>query len=130
MATVRFGMLETIREFALDQLVASGELDEVARRHAAYFADLVQRRRRRWWDDWSSMSGMGLFDLETEQANIRAALGWLAANDPIAHVRMAGPSAVLVQFGHLVEGRRWLDGALTIAARLGDALPAADHAKP
>ncbi len=30
--------------------------------------------------------------------------------------------------GHLVEGRRWLDGAVTIAGRLGDALPAAAHA--
>src|SRR5262249_42092037 len=34
----RFGMLETIREYALDQLDASGEADETRRRHAEYFA--------------------------------------------------------------------------------------------
>ena len=47
---LRFGMLETIREFALDQLVASGEHDEVAARHAAYFVDLVQRAEAPLWD--------------------------------------------------------------------------------
>ncbi|MDP9472172.1 MAG: NB-ARC domain-containing protein [Chloroflexota bacterium] len=124
----RFGMLETIREFALGQLVVSGEHDEVAARHASYFADLARRAEAPMWDagsdDW-----IGVFGLETEQANIRAALGWLAANDPIGHVRMAGPLSMFwYQYGHLVEGRRWLDGALTIAARLGEALPADDHA--
>jgi predicted ATPase/DNA-binding CsgD family transcriptional regulator len=125
---LRFGMFETIREFALDQLVASGEHDEVAGRHASYFVDLVRRADAALWD--AAAVWVGVFGLETDQANIRAALGWLAANDPIAHVRMAGPLGVFwYQYGHLVEGRRWLEGALTIAARLGDALPAADHAK-
>ncbi len=124
----RFGMLETIREFALDRPVASGAHEEVAGRHASYFADLVRRTEAQLWGagayDWT-----GVFGLETEQANIRAALGWLAANDPIRHVRMAGPLGMFwYQYGHLVEGRRWLDGALAIADRLGAALPAADHA--
>ena len=124
----RFGMLETIREFALDQLVASGERAEVARRHASYFADLVRRAETALWtagaDDW-----IGVFGLEADQANIRAALHWLAADDPIRHVRMAGPLGMFwYEYGHLAEGRRWLDGALTIAARLGDILPAPDHA--
>jgi predicted ATPase/DNA-binding CsgD family transcriptional regulator len=124
----RYGLLETIREFALDQLVASGEHDAVAGRHAAYFADLVRRAEVPLFDvpalEWSRR-----FDLESEQANLRAALGWLAANDPIRHVRMAGPLAMVwYQYGHLAVGRRWLDGALAIAARLGETLPAADHA--
>ncbi|HEY7034186.1 MAG TPA: LuxR C-terminal-related transcriptional regulator [Thermomicrobiales bacterium] len=126
--TPRFGMFETIREFALDQLAANGEYDAVAARHAAYFADLVRRAEAPLWDapalEWSSM-----FGLETDHANIRAVLRWLAANDPIAHVRMSGPLGMFwYQYGHLAEGRRWLEGALAIAARLGDALPAADQA--
>ncbi len=124
---LRFGMLETIREFTLDRLVASGEHDEVAGRHASYFADLVQREDLFW--DTPTLDWLGMFGLESDQANLRAALGWLAANDPIAHVRLVGILGVFWYVrGHLVEGRRWLDGALTIAARLGDALPAADHA--
>jgi non-specific serine/threonine protein kinase len=127
--SLRFGMLETIREFALDQLVASGEHDHVASRHAAYFADLVRRAELPLWDtgpgDW-----IGVFGLETDQANLRATLNWLAANDPVGHVRMAGPLAMFwYWYGHLAEGRRWLDGALAIAARLGDALPASYHAQ-
>ena len=122
---LRFGMLETIREFALGQLVESGEHDEVAGRHAAFFVDLVQRADPQWDApvlDWVDR-------LETDHANLRAALVWLAAHDPITHVRLAG---VLGMFwyvhGHLAEGRRWLDGAQAIAAELGDALPADDHA--
>src|SRR5262249_37739698 len=38
----RFGMLETIREFGLEQLTAHGEADAVQRQHAAFFAALVE----------------------------------------------------------------------------------------
>lgn len=37
----RFGMLETIREFADEQLETSGELEETVCRHSGYFVDLV-----------------------------------------------------------------------------------------
>ncbi len=75
-------------------------------------------------DEW-----FDLFDLEPDQANIRTTLGWLAANDPIGHVRMAGYLGMFwYQFGHLIEGRRWLDDALALASRLSDDLPASGHA--
>ena len=46
---VRVTMLETIREYALEQLAASGELEQVQRRHAAYFvlAEDAQKALRR-----------------------------------------------------------------------------------
>ncbi len=103
---LRFGMLETIREFALGQLVVSGEHDEVAARHTSYFADRVRRAEVPLWDE-AALKWSGVFGLETDQANIRAALGWLAANDPIGHVRMAGPLGMFwYQYGHFAEGRR------------------------
>ena len=40
---VRVMMLETIREYALEQLAASGELEQVQRRHADYFVMLAER---------------------------------------------------------------------------------------
>jgi predicted ATPase/DNA-binding CsgD family transcriptional regulator len=123
---LRFGMLETIRDFAVGQLAASGEHDEASARHASHFADLVQRAEAPLWagttTDW-------VIRLETDHANIRAALGWLAANDPIGYVRLTGVLGMFWNLrGHLLEARRWLDGALQTAARVGDALPAADHA--
>ena len=39
----RFMMLETIREYALEQLAASGEVDNLRKRHADYFTALVER---------------------------------------------------------------------------------------
>ncbi len=68
----RFTMLETIREFALEQLVAQGEASELRRRHADHYLALVE--------------GIGalLFATEhertrvaPEQDNIQAALHWL-----------------------------------------------------
>jgi predicted ATPase len=68
----RFMMLETIREFALEQLVADGEAPERRRRHAGYYLALVE--------------GIGalLFATDHERAriapeydNIQAALHWL-----------------------------------------------------
>ena len=38
----RFGMLESIREYALEQLQAGGEEEEYRRRHAAYYAHLAE----------------------------------------------------------------------------------------
>jgi predicted ATPase/DNA-binding CsgD family transcriptional regulator len=63
----RFGMLETIREFALDQLEASGEETELRGKHAAYFAGLAARPKLTWW-----------LPRETgiERLNIQAALSW------------------------------------------------------
>jgi predicted ATPase/transcriptional regulator with XRE-family HTH domain len=106
----RFGMLETVREYALEQLTAQGELDPLRRRHAAYFAAMVetampQLRHRRQLDY--------LAQLEAEHDNLRAALTWSYAQpnetDQEIGRRLA---SVLWDFwlihGYLQEGRAWL----------------------
>jgi predicted ATPase/DNA-binding CsgD family transcriptional regulator len=60
----RLGMLETVREFALECLEWSGEGPAVHRRHAEYYAG---------WEEWNSQH-MDLLDTEIE--NIRAAMRW------------------------------------------------------
>lgn len=71
---VRFGMLETIREYALERLASSGEEAAIRRAHAAFCLVLAEEgagqlpsAERRVW--------MNRFDLE--QDNFRAALDWL-----------------------------------------------------
>lgn len=69
----RYSMLETVREFALEQLEASGEAEAIGARHAlsclamaeAGTADLSDAAQRRWE---TSMTA--------EHGNIRAALAW------------------------------------------------------
>ena len=72
--STRFGMLETIREYALERLVESGEERDARIRHAGYFADFAERSEE-------GLKGEGqrewLAQVASEHDNIRSALGWL-----------------------------------------------------
>lgn len=107
---VRFTMLETVREYGLEQLVASGEAEPARRRHAAYFLGLVQEAQLHLR---GPEAPSWLDRLEADHDNFRAALEWSLAEDP----EMAlGLAAALWRFwwmrGHLREGRAWLERAL------------------
>lgn len=83
---VRFVQLETIREFAAQQLNVAPEAQDVRRKHAAYFAGLTERAA-------ALLPGYrlqeGLARLDADYANLRAALDWLLQHDPVAAQRMA-----------------------------------------
>ena len=120
----RFGMLETVREFGLERLAASGEEAAVRDRHAGHFLALAEAA-----EPHLLLPGQGpwLDRLAAEYANLRAALAWLEqAGEAEAMLRLAG---ALDRFwwvrGHYGEGRGWLERALTLG---GDA-PAALRAK-
>jgi predicted ATPase/DNA-binding XRE family transcriptional regulator len=108
----RFGMLETIREYGLEMLTATGE-DAAARRvHAAYFLRLAERawpafRQRAGQEPW-------LDRLEDERANFRAALAWLdESGDVVSLLRLAGALSWFWYIrGPLDEGRSWLERAI------------------
>jgi predicted ATPase/class 3 adenylate cyclase len=66
----RYWMYETIREFAMDRLEASGEAAEVRRRHAHHFLELAEEAEphlRHEDEEWIDR-------LEAEHDNVRAAL--------------------------------------------------------
>ena len=71
----RFSMLETIRQFAEEQLVASGAATEARTAHARYFAgreaDIVSL-----WDSPRQPEAYAWFTIEL--ANLRAAFRWAA----------------------------------------------------
>jgi predicted ATPase len=135
----RLAMLETIREFGLETLATSGELDDTRKAHAAYFLTLAERaaaairgpQQAKW-----------LERLERELDNLRAALQWSVeqgeANQDMAMAMLF--SKALAGFwktrGHYSEGRAFLKrvlagskgsmtslraGALNIAADLAAA---------
>jgi DNA-binding CsgD family transcriptional regulator/tetratricopeptide (TPR) repeat protein len=116
-------MLETVREFGLEKLEASGESDEIRQAHAAYYARLAARAE----PELTGSDQVAWFDrLEAEHANLRAALEWTIAHDPETGLEMAG---ALGRFwdhhSHTTEGRRWLEAALTS----GDGRPSTPRAK-
>jgi predicted ATPase len=71
---LRFVMLETIREYALDKLTASGEVEPTKRAHAAYYLVLAEEGAS---EEAGAESSEWLNSLETEHSNILSALDWL-----------------------------------------------------
>jgi tetratricopeptide (TPR) repeat protein len=84
----RFVMLETIREFARDELATSGEDAEQRRRHAEYFAGVAESANL---NAGTMRPGGQRMDLAiAEQDNIRAALDWaIAAQEKAFGFRLA-----------------------------------------
>ena len=66
----RFRTLETIREFAVERLEESGELEQIRRRHVAFFLALAERERSGFRDQ----SPAQLVRLDFEHDNFRASL--------------------------------------------------------
>jgi predicted ATPase/class 3 adenylate cyclase len=82
----RFRMLETIRQYARDRLVASGESTELRTRHLARFRRMAE-------DAGPALEGAGMLatleQLDIEIDNIRAALDWAFEAEPEAGVEIA-----------------------------------------
>lgn len=119
----RFHLLETIREFALEQLAESGEKDAVRNRHAAYLLELaeraepeLERRKQKYW----------LNRLEREHENLRAAFTWLHGQERREEsIRLAGSLWYFWQTRwYFSEGRKWLTQALENTTSEGDAFSA------
>ena len=70
----RFTMLETIREFGLEHLERSGQVNEVAHRHAAYYLAFAERTRA---DTLLGDPDAALDRLTPDHDNLRAAFDWL-----------------------------------------------------
>lgn len=113
----RFVLLQTVREYAHERLVESGELPEAQARHARCFADLAMAAephlRRAEWQAWIEWLGR----LDADYDNIRAALEWslgpAAPADELSGQRLAG---ALGEYwwtrGLAPEGRRWIAAAI------------------
>jgi predicted ATPase len=105
----RFGMLDTIREFAREQLDANGEADELLQRHAEHFLGEPSDLLEVWgWGDAKTRWGSRLTG---EFDNVRSALEWAHA----AGSSLELPLAVLYQLFPQVlpgEGRMRLERAV------------------
>ncbi len=111
----RYWMLETIREFAAEQLGELPDVDALRDRHAAWFIALGERAqpelRARGGRDW-------LDRLAAEHANLGSALDRLfERGDADGALRLSGAIWMYWQTrGHWTEGRRYLCDAVALGA--------------
>jgi predicted ATPase/DNA-binding CsgD family transcriptional regulator/Tfp pilus assembly protein PilF len=109
---VRYRLLDSIRQYAMEKLEQSGEIEDVKRAHAEYFLALAEEaepqligpREAEWFER-----------LEEELGNLRAALSWAQGHrEADMDLRLAGAlGSFWFWEGHCGEGRGWLEGALT-----------------
>ncbi len=107
----RFGMLETLREYAQEKLVASGEEAIARQRHAAYYLELIEA-----WARTDSDSQLLIARLEGEYRNLRIALQWaIEQNQSGLALELA---VALWEYwttrGSPNEGRYWLTRVLAV----------------
>src|SRR5215203_3713541 len=107
----RFGMLETIREYAQERLEESGEAVAVSRAHAEYFLALAEEAEPMLW---GAEDAMWLDRLDQEHDNMRAALSWAIEHEEATlALRVSGALRWFWYMeGYYGEGRRWLEAAL------------------
>ena len=98
----RLGMLETIRAYALERLVDSGEMEALRAGHAQYYGDLILNQ-----------ASYGIFSataLQRELDNIRATLSWCATTPK--GIELGARLVWILQwfwyrYGYFSEGRLW-----------------------
>ncbi|HVM66633.1 MAG TPA: LuxR C-terminal-related transcriptional regulator [Acidimicrobiales bacterium] len=113
-AVTRYGLYETIRQFAGDRLAGAGERDRAGDAHADHFASRAVEQ----WERWNGPGWRGAVDwVERELGNLRAAFRWCAergrvevATDIAAHAALMGFSV------ELFETVTWAEELLDVAS--------------
>jgi predicted ATPase len=110
----RFSMLETIREFGLEQLTLSGEAEAIRERHLSFYLELSEEAE----SELTGSSQASWFErLEKEHDNLRAALNYSKVSSKLElGLRLGG---ALWRFwdvrGYVMEGRGLLDELLALS---------------
>ncbi|MGH2662779.1 MAG: adenylate/guanylate cyclase domain-containing protein [Actinomycetota bacterium] len=109
----RFGMLETIREYAGERLAAKTGAEDIRRRHAEHFMALAEEAEPHFVEE-DAPEWLDRIDLEHD--NVLEALGW--AVEAAEAERGMRAAASLWRFwqwrGHFAVGRLWLDRLLAL----------------
>jgi predicted ATPase len=108
----RFTMLETIQEYSLELLDGSEEAEEIHRRHALYYLEMLETaapdfygpRQQAWFDK-----------IEHEIDNIRAMVRWSLARGDVELVARTGWALWYFWWnrGYFSEGDQWMQAVIS-----------------
>ena len=128
----RVAVLETIRSYAREQLAAHGELEDACRAHAEHYLQLSQQSK---WLMFTEQRRTISARFQTEQDNLREALGW--ALTPGEHTRdderriliglglVDGLATLWEPMGYPAQAWVWMSAAITQAGN-NDSVDLAD----
>jgi predicted ATPase/DNA-binding SARP family transcriptional activator len=120
----RYRLLETVRQYAVEHLQTGGEAELVQPRHWNWCVALAEEAETHWW---GAAQEAWLHRLDTEYANLRAALMWSGTDIQEAQVQLRLAGALWRYWnarGYYSEGRQFLEKALT-----GEEVPGATLAR-
>jgi predicted ATPase len=115
---MRYRILETIRQYAHEKLVAASEKELTHARHLSYFCQLAERSYAPIWGgpeqlDW-------LLQLDQETGNLEMAIKWGCQQREVEVVEqtlklVGGLYSYLWYRGRILEGLLWAESALNAA---------------
>ncbi|MCV6966130.1 LuxR family transcriptional regulator [Mycobacterium intermedium] len=107
---MRYRLLETVRQYALEKLGESGEADAIRARHRDYYESMAAQL------DAPAETGhqQRVEQIEAEIDNLRAAFAWSRENDDIESALQLASSLqpLWLTRGRVREGMSWIDEAL------------------
>jgi len=112
----RYRLLETVRQYAREHLLRSGEASRVRNRHLAFYLALARRAEPQLT---RADQGSWLTQLQHDHDNLRSALEWSVAGPDRRQDAMELAGALFwfwLKRGYLDEGRQWLQRGLALDA--------------
>ncbi|HKN55569.1 MAG TPA: LuxR C-terminal-related transcriptional regulator, partial [Amycolatopsis sp.] len=113
----RYRMLETVRQYGAERLVAAGEQGTLRRRHRDYFRLMMARAGVEWF---SPRQVEWYHRLQADRRNVQTALEFCLADPaeaPVAAQMLIKPWTYWLQSGSLSESRHWLERALAMVTQ-------------
>jgi non-specific serine/threonine protein kinase len=104
----RYRFLETIRQYAMEKLLESGETVSVRDRHLDYFLGNMQTATDKTRQLFGQEDVGWLDQMELEHGNLRVALEWSTSNHPQQALKLAYIAAIFwVARDYNHEARKW-----------------------
>jgi predicted ATPase/transcriptional regulator with XRE-family HTH domain len=116
--SIRFSMLELMREYALQRLHTAGEEEQCRHRHAVYYARLAESVVAHFGPEQGVRAMQFVLAKSQELPNARAALQWAEErHEAELGLRLTGFTRLWHILGQMSETERWLERMLELDHR-------------